>query len=123
MMKQGTKTKDMIGKITDLFCIYFFKYTNLLTHINNFLSACQQNEKFTTYLQYNYVLIYIIYDGDGTIIAVLICDVRRRIRHLFITFAVVLDISSLLSLNLTAKLISICFQSVYSVLLLTRPTN
>jgi hypothetical protein len=25
MMKQGTKTKDMIGKITDLFCIYFFQ--------------------------------------------------------------------------------------------------
>jgi hypothetical protein len=33
------------------------------------------------------VLIYINY-GDRTIIAIIICDVRRRIRHLFITFAV-----------------------------------
>jgi hypothetical protein len=40
--------------------------------------------------QYNYVLIYIIY-GDRTIIAIIICDVRRRIRRFFITFAVAID--------------------------------
>jgi hypothetical protein len=42
------------------------------------------------YLQYNYVLIYIIY-CDRTIIAITICDIRRRIRHFFITFAVAID--------------------------------
>jgi hypothetical protein len=38
------KAKGIIGKITNLFCIYFFY-------------------------------------GDRTIIAIIICDIRRRIRH------------------------------------------
>jgi hypothetical protein len=65
------KAKDIIEKITNLFCIY---------------------EKFTI------CNTYIIY-GDRTIIAIIMCDVRRRIRHLFNTFAVVFLIALLLSIT------------------------
>jgi hypothetical protein len=82
-----------------VFCFFnsavstFFKWIHLLIHINNFFIVFFNSlptKREIYYLQYNYVLIYAIYgDDDGTITAIIICDVRsRRIRHLFITFAV-----------------------------------
>jgi hypothetical protein len=57
-----------------------------------FISLSTKREIY--YLQFAIrLLIYIIY-GARTIIAIIICDVRRRIRNLFKTFAVVLYISS-----------------------------
>jgi hypothetical protein len=62
-------------------------------------TSCPQNEKLLFAIKLkkqNYyifaiqLIIYIIY-GDRTIIAIIICDVRRRIRHLFITFAIAMD--------------------------------
>jgi hypothetical protein len=83
--------------MTNLFCIYYFQKINLLIHSNNlsivfFISLPTKREIYN--LQYLFTQFRY---GDRTIIAIIICDVRRRVRHLFITFAVVLDISSSLS--------------------------
>jgi hypothetical protein len=77
---RATKQKTSLEKLQIYFVSTFFKQINL------FFISRQQNEKFTI----------------CNSIAIIICDVRRRIRHLFIIFAVVLDISSSLSLLLSS---------------------
>jgi hypothetical protein len=59
------KAKDIMGKITNLFCIHLF-VINLPTKLEIY------------YLQYNYVLIYIIH-GDRTIISFV--GVVANLRH------------------------------------------
>jgi hypothetical protein len=60
---------DIIGKITDLLCIYLFQIHNLLIHINYifysiFYQLANQTRNLLFAIQ---LLIYIIY-GDKTII-------------------------------------------------------
>jgi hypothetical protein len=57
--KRHFLAKD-IGKISNLFCIYVFQ-------MDKFINICQQNQKFTMYLQYNYILIHITYDDRAII--------------------------------------------------------
>jgi hypothetical protein len=57
------QSKDIIGKITNLFCIYFFQIDKLI--INNFFySICYQLASKTRNLLFAIqLLIYIIYGG------------------------------------------------------------
>jgi hypothetical protein len=88
-----TKQMTSLEKLQIYFVSTFFNQIHSLIHINNFFI----NKIF--YLRANktrsllfaiQLLIYIIY-GDRTIIAIIICDVRRRI----------IDVSSLLTLLLS----------------------
>jgi hypothetical protein len=53
-----------------------------------FFSLFYQLAYKTKFTICNTILIYIIY-GDRTIIAIISCDLRRRIRHFFITFVAI----------------------------------
>jgi hypothetical protein len=74
--------KDIFGKITNLFCIYFFYSTY-------FLSACQQNGKFTICNTITY--LHNLWSQDNHCHYHLRCPAGYQ--TLDITLAVVLDIS------------------------------
>jgi hypothetical protein len=65
--RTNDKTKDIIGKITNLFCIYLFqidKFINKYVLTIFVVFVIRMPTKLEIYyLQYNYVLIYIIYGG------------------------------------------------------------
>jgi hypothetical protein len=80
------QSKTLLEKLQ----IYFFKYIQLTIFYSIFYQLANKTRNLLFSIQ---LLIYLIY-GDRKIIAIIICHVRRRIRHFFNPFAVVLDMSS-----------------------------